>query len=66
MLCFLLWMLRLFFLLLFEGSNQRANPDFCRTQVADLVNLQHRINLSGSLNDLVHLVCRNRVKAAPK
>ena len=47
-----------------ERSNQGADADARCTEVIDLVNLQHRINLVGAGQDIGDLVGRDRVKAA--
>ena len=53
-------------LLLIQGSHQRTDTNTRSTQVGDLVNLEHGVNLARSLKNLLDLVGGQRVKAAAK
>ena len=47
-----------------HGSQQAANADAGRAQAVHLVDLQHRVQLAGALQDLADLVGGHRVQAA--
>ena len=50
--------------LVFQGRKQAAHADACGAQVRHLVDLQHGVHLARLLQDLLHLVGGQRVKAA--
>ncbi len=52
--------------LLLQGRHERAHANARGTQVGDLVNLQHGVDLAGLLQNLLHLVGGQGVQAAAK
>ena len=53
-------------LLLVQSSHQGADTNTCSTQVGDLVNLKHGVNLARSLKNLLNLVGGQCVKTTTK
>ena len=50
--------------LIFEGSQKRTDANARGAQVGHLIDLEHRVDLAGTLEDLLNLIGGNGVKAA--
>jgi len=49
-----------------QGRDQGTDPDPGSSQVVDLVDFQHRVDLAGSGKNIRYLICGNGVQAAAK